>query len=468
MNKLKSFVKLALILALVVGVQGTCLAGAYKNFGKIWEKSGGLAATTSMKYYKGQSGGHYTLGSMYFAREKKNRPLVSVRFPEINVNNPCLQDAVLSLGGLSHISGTDLVKKLKTVVIGTGMMYAYQGFNSISPVLGSTLQEVFSKIQELSGFAADECRMSQMLKAAADDIMTQHSSIAQSIATRFGSGGGENEDITKAYNDYPKNKSKALATAASKDESLLLEDVNLAWKALEKLNLKDIEVKKFMMSISGTVIIHAAKKDTQEPEFQYISSNITSPQLLRALLKGGSEAPILECSEIKKCLSVTTGTKTITKEEGFEHRVAQYFEKFKSALESDTDIAQGNSDVHSFLSSSGLPVYKIYDVLFQYTNANPEYEQGIFVEIVAWNILYNYLSDTLKQVSEAANNLKIAAAPQLKDFRTSLVHTQKMLADLEMKDLNRTKTQLFLVNRAEGFEKTMADEVSKAYSMERG
>jgi conjugative transfer pilus assembly protein TraH len=104
-------------------------------------------------------------------------------------------------------------------------------------------------------------------------------------------------------------------------------------------------------------------------------------------------------------------------------------------------------------------------VIYQYTNANPEYEQGVFVEIVAWNILYNYLSDTLKQVTEAANNLQIAASTQLNEFKQSLIQTQKMLTDLEMKDLSRYEMQLFLINRAESYEQAMADEVSKIYAM---
>ena len=103
--------------------------------------------------------------------------------------------------------------------------------------------------------------------------------------------------------------------------------------------------------------------------------------------------------------------------------------------------------------------------MYQYTNANPEYEQGVFIELVAWNILYNYLSDTLKQVTEATNNLKLAAAPQIAEFKASLIRTQKMLNDLEMKDLSRYKMQIFLINRAENYEKVMADEVSQIYSM---
>lgn len=440
-------------------------AGAYNNFGKIWENSGGVSSVNNPSYYKGQKSGHYTMGSMYFAREQKNRPLMSVRFPEFDFDKSCYSQGVLNFGGMSFISGPELMNKIQSIVTQAGMMFVYQGLSSISPVIGETVQEVYSKLQEVGGFLSDECQAAKTLNGMIGDTLTGHSSIAQNIVAKFGTGSGDKSDLSKAYKDYPKNKSEALSKAANKDESLILEDINLAWKSLEKLKISNNELKKFMMSVSGTIIIHAPKNDSSPPNFQYISSNITSPELLKTLLKGGDSLPVIECTDDQqKCLSVKMGKQSIPKGESFEQRVVDYFEKFKKAIKDDSDINDNDTDLHSFLASSGLPVYKIYDVLYQYSNGNPGYEQGVFIEVVAWNILYNYLSDTLNQVTEAANNLQIAAAPQLKEFKASLVNTQKMLDSLQMKDLSRYKMQLFLVNRAENYEKIMADEVSSIYS----
>lgn len=443
-------------------------AGPYQGFGKIWNKaSGGLSSTTSPQSYKGQKAGHYTMGSMYFAREQKNRPIASVRFPEFDLDKSCYSQGVLNFGGASFISGEELMNKLQSITTQAGMMFVYQGISSISPVIGETLQEVYSKLQEVGGFLSNECQAAKALNGMVGDVFTQHSAMAQSITSKFGTGSGDKSDLSQAYKDYPKNKSESLQKAANKDDSLILEDINLAWKAMEKLKNVDKETKEFMMSVSGTVIIHASNNSKATPEFQHISSNITSPILLQGLLRGGEAFPKLSCgTDDKKCLKVSESKQKIDKKEGFEQKVIDYFAKFKEAISKDEDISDNNSDVHNFLSSSGLPVYKIYDVLYQYSNANPEYEQGIFVEVVAWNILYNYLSDTLKMVTEAANNLKIAAAPQLQEFKTSLTHAQKMLNELEMKDLSRYKMQMFLVNRAENYEKVMANEVSTIYSMQ--
>lgn len=440
----------------------------FKLAGKIWDKTGKLnfSSTNSPTYYKGQSAGHYTLGSMYFSRQKKNRPLINVRFPEVNFDKSCFSQGVLNFGGMSFISGKELMDKLQNIAGQAGMMFVYQGFSSISPVIGETLQEVYSKLQEVGGFLADECQAAKTLNGMIGDTLTQHSSIAQNIAAKFSQSSGEKSDLSSVYKDYPKDRRGILERAASKDKTLILEDINLAWEALDKI-VKDKDLKEFMMSLSGTIIIHAPKSDEGQSEFQYISPKITSPDMLRTLLKGGNELPILKCGETKKCLHVNEDKKSVDRKDSFEFKVTEYFSKFQEAIASDEEIPD-SSDVHSFLSSSGLPVYKIYDVIYQYTNSNPHYEQGVFIEVVAWNILYNYLSDTLKEVQEAVSNLKIAAAPQLKELRESLLQAQKMLTDLEMKDLNRYQMQLFLVNRAESYEKAIAQEISKDYSMLKG
>lgn len=440
-------------------------ADPYQGLVNIWNKSGGVAVKNSPSYYKGQNAGHYTMGSMYFARPKQNRPIASVNFPEFNWDKNCYAQGVLNFGGASFISGQELMNKLQTIVTEAGMMFVYQGISAISPVIGETLQEVYSKLQELGGFLSDECQAAKQLNGMVGNVLTQHSSMAQSLYSSFKPAAGDSRDISGAYKDYPKEKNKILKEGAEKDERMILEDINLAWKALDKLTNTNSDLKEFMMSVSGTIIIKAPVGDEGHPTFRYISSNITSPELLKTLLKGGDELPILKCDEKVKCLEVKKAHKSISRAESFENLVAGYFEKFRDAIARDEPIDDQNSDVHSFLSSSGMPVYKIYDVLYQYTNANPEYEQGVFVEIVAWNILYNYLSDTLKQVTEAANNLQIAASTQLNEFKQSLIQTQKMLTDLEMKDLSRYEMQLFLINRAESYEQAMADEVSKIYAM---
>ena len=472
MSKKTKTNNLFLVLSLLISLNSTsCLAGGIDNeLQSVWNSLGGTSVSSSANFYQGQKAGHYSMGSMYFSRPKKNRPLISVNFPEIDFDKSCYSQGVLNFGGISFISGDELKDKMKSIAQQSGLMLAYLGVSSISPVIGETLQEVYSKLQELGGFLSDECQAAKQIVGFAGDSLTQHSEMAKNIYAKMNLSQGKDNDLSSSYRDFPKGKKELLDKAAEKDEKLILENVNLAWKALEKLKMQtdDLqELKELMMTISGTIIITENAKNEGMPNYRYISSKVTNPSLLEALIKGNRNMKVLHCTgnePYKKCLNVIENDKYIKKEDGFEERVLGFLSKIRMALEDDTELEEAEQH---FLANSGIPAYAIYEKLYQYSNGNPEYEQGLLVELIAWNILYNYLNEILKEVNEAANNLQIAASTELKEFKESIKNAQKLLTEYEMTDLSRYKLQLQMIKRAEGMEDAMANEVSQLLNMEK-
>lgn len=456
--------KTSLILLLILSTNNA-FASIDNELQSVWTSLGGTSVSNSASFYQGQKAGHYSMGSMYFSRPKKNRPLLSVTPPEIDFDKSCYSQGVLNFGGISFISGSELKDKMKSIAQQSGLMLAYLGVSSISPVIGETLQEVYSKLQELGGFLADECQAAKQIVGFAGDTLTQHSEMAKNIYAKMNTGYGRKNDLSSSYKDFPKDKDKLLNEAAEKDEKMILENVNLAWKALEKLKMNgsNNELKELMMTISGTIII--TSNGNKIPNYQYISSKVTSPSLLEALIKGDRNMKVLQCDgDHNKCLKVTENDKHIKQEDGFEERVVGFLNKIRTALEEDKELEPADQN---FLANSGIPAYAIYEKLYQYTNGNPEYEQGLLVELISWNILYNYLSEILKEVNEAANNLQIAANTELKEFKDSIKNAQKLLTEYEMSDLSRYKLQLQMIKRAEGMEDSMANDVSQLLSMEK-
>jgi conjugative transfer pilus assembly protein TraH len=291
--------------------------------------------------------------------------------------------------------------------------------------------------------------------------------MAKNIYTKINLSKGNKNDLSSSYRDFPNNKKALLDEAAEKDEKMILENVNLAWKSLEKLKMNNSnnELKELMMTISGTIII--TSNGNGMPNYQYISSKVTSSSLLEALIKGNRNMKVLKCSgseSYKKCLKIIENDKFIKQEDGFEERVVSFLNKIRTALEGDKELELADQN---FLANSGIPAYAIYEKLYQYTNGNPEYEQGLLVELISWNILYNYLNEILKEVNEAANNLQIAANTELKEFKDSIKSAQKLLTEYEMSDLSRYKLQLQMIKRAEGMEDSMANDISQLFSMDR-
>ncbi|MEM9887852.1 MAG: conjugal transfer protein TraH [Bacteroidota bacterium] len=178
------------------------------------------------------------------------------------------------------------------------------------------------------------------------------------------------------------------------------------------------------------------------------------------MLKGGSSIKVLKCDETKKCLNPTEHDKTIEVENSFESKVDAYFQKFEKALKDDEELEDSGQN---FLAKSGIPAYRIYDGLCQYTAGDPRFVKGQLVKHVAWNILYNYLSDMLREVTDATNNLKIAST-QLKDFKKSLRNAKMSLSKLEQNNLSREKVVMTLIKNAKLLEESMAKDTSNIFS----
>ena len=458
---MKKVIKLTLVM---LSLSQSAYADINGDLGNIWKALGSEVVTNGAAYYKGQRGGHYTMGSMYMARQRKNRPLMSVNFPEINLDKSCYNQGVLNFGGMSFISGEELKNKLQGIVQQAGMMMVYLGVSSISPVIGETLQEVYSKLQELGGFLSDECQAAKQIVGMVGGTLGQHSAVAKDIFASMKTEQGSQSNLSEAYKAFPKGKNEALENAAKGDERKTIQNVNLAWKALEKTVGRNKEIKELMMTISGTVIIKANSKDADgPPDVQYISSRITSPNLLEALMKGNQDMPIISCgSDDTKCLKTELKTKEVSLADSFEAKVSEYFELFKTALKNDEEL---ETKAQNFLAKSGLPIFKMYDVIFRHSRGNPKYEQGVLVETVAWNILYNYLTDLLKEADEAASNLQIAATQELKDFKEGIHQAKQVLVEFETKDIARYQLQMMQIKRSESMESVLAQEVQSMFSI---
>ena len=181
--------KTSLIFLLLLNAS-SAFASIDNELQSVWSSLGGQSVSNSASFYQGQKAGHYSMGSMYFSRPKKNRPLLSVNPPEIDFDKSCYSQGVLNFGGISFISGSELKDKMKSIAQQSGLMLAYLGVSSISPVIGETLQEVYSKLQELGGFLADECQAAKQIVGFAGDTLTQHSEMAKNIYAKMNTGYG--------------------------------------------------------------------------------------------------------------------------------------------------------------------------------------------------------------------------------------------------------------------------------------
>ena len=449
----------AIITAVTIPTISNTQAGVLGETEKLWSKLGGKSVSTGASVYQGQKAGHVSLGSLYLGNQKKNRNLINVNFPEIDFNHPCFKSSVVNFGGLSIISGEELKNKMQSIIQQAGMMFVYLGISAISPTLSETLQEVFSKLQELGGFLSDECRVSEQMATWMKDKATEMSGLAKKkVVDHAISKDGEKSNLAEAYKQFPKGSGKALEEIAKKNPEKAIVDVNLAWESLKKIG-GDNDIKQLMMTISGTIIIRANEKDKDgEPIVQYIASKIIDPKLLDGMLKGDRKIQRLTCDAYEKCLKPKDKEIAIKENEGFESKIQNHINQYKQALQDDAEL---NKESQGILAKSGLPIFMMYDVLMRHTQGKTEVEEGILVQTAAWNILYNYLTEMIQESENAANNYTMPVGEELKRYRDTLIKAKEALDRYELQDTSKYQLQVMLVNRAKAMEKALRTESQK-------
>ncbi len=440
----------ALLLFLLISSNVNGAESILDSISSLWNSLGGQSVSTGSNIYASQQSGNVTLGSIYIANKKHNRNLINVTFPTIDINHPCVKNSVLNFGGISFISGDELKEKLQSIAQTAGMIFVYLGLSSISPVISETLQEVYSKLQEVGGFLSDECLAAEMAVNFIKDKYTQYNTLRKKQVTDYELSKGDKTDIAGAYRSYPKDSGALSKEIGEKHPEKRLVNINLAWESLKKLQDVDIETKRLMMSISGTIIILENENDPDgHPAVEHIMPKITDPTVFQGLLKGSEQMSLLTCKDSDKCLHVKDeGFKLLSLQQrrGFEETVSDHFANFKIALDEDEELKPSSQ---SFLSQAGIPVYMMYDVLYRKTNGKPDAEAGILIQITSWNILYHYLTELINDSIKASNNYTILAADELNTYRKNLILAREMLGKYKMQDHNMHNLHVLLAQRSE-------------------
>lgn len=425
-------------------------ASGSKYLKKLWERSGGKGVITSPELYKRQGGGHFDAGSAYFARPPGNKRILSVTPPEINLSTKCANQGFLNFGGMSFLSGKEIGAKIQNIATEAGMMIVMQGFSLISPVIGATLQEVFSKLQELGGMLSDECRAAESVKAALGDAFTGKKSLAESISTNFNLFGNK-KDAAEAHKKEPTNED--LAAAAKKDEKKIIQDINLGWEVLKKYSLRagtDSDIfgnKQELLSLAGTIIIRANKSDPTSPDVQYIAPTIDDAKKLEAFMYGGVSLKLIGCKDKEKCLIIFEASKDYSKSDSFYVKIEEKVNSIFKSIKHDEDMTS-NSEIHVFLKQTGLPMFAIADTIYRDTGGNPTAAMAVYNEVIAWQFLFNYLDDLLRRVEEEAGNLVLGATTELKQYKDSLYETRVRLNEVRRQVAEKYRINLSFVQLA--------------------
>ena len=366
---------------------------------KAFFESAGLASNiNSPGAYQDQSAGYYTGGSLMARGTVKHAQLGTLQMPGYRVGCGGI-DAWT--GGFSHISSEELTKFLRAVGSNASSYAFLLGIQTISPIIYNQLNELNALATRVNQLNISSCETAATMLGG---LWPKTDQSSKHLCQAMGSNLGTFSDWSAARQGCGvKGEREAVLNRRGSDprySNMLAGEFNLVWKALQ-LNafLKhDKALAELLMTLSGTLI---SKKEGESYELRHFMGHADKDSLLKSLLEGG-ETQLYHCTD-EHCLNPEPQKVMLPKESALLPKVHKILEELVTHIIQDTPITPQEQ---AFLNSVQLPVYKMLNVTTAYRMGVAPLKVQNYAELIALDLLYQYLFEIIDLVQESLLTLK--------------------------------------------------------------
>lgn len=361
----------------------------------------GLGTETNMTAphaYRGQQAGYYSGGSIFSRNSVRNVQLVQVDLPSFRAGCSGID---LFAGGFSFVDNDELIKMMRNIMNsakGYGMLLALE---EVTPQIANGMKYIQDMANKINQMNINSCESAESIVGG---VWPRTRAAQQQVCQDVGTNTGIFEDWAKARQKCASSDFDSTMQAGRKDpryKNLVLDSGNIAWKALQANNLTsgNPELAELLMSLSGSIIIQKKGDGASAKNLQSLAA---SSSLLKAILYGDS-ADIWKCDETEECLNPTTQTITISPDSALKNQVEKILSSINQKIISDEALS---TQEIGLLQSTRIPIYKILAVQAAYQKDSTILNVENYSEVIATDILFQYLQENLALVRLSASSLQ--------------------------------------------------------------
>ncbi len=433
--------------------------GVASSMEKFWQEAGGSYSNGSdAAAYQTQGAGYYTLGGFRGRTKVVDVNPVTITPPGIRAGCGGI-DAYM--GAFSHINADQFIGLLKAIP-SNALGFAFQlALATVSPQIKTNIAELQAIIEKVNSMNMNSCNMAQGLVGGAlalagkNETYCSTTANAQGWATDFarskmecGSGGKSTEHIKDA-------------NAVHGDQRPV--DVNIAWEVLKKSQLvgKDLELAEFIQTLTGTIIIKTPTNDSKGPETIYKSNLIVKNELIKAILDGG-QMQILSCDEADKCLNPSEKTLRLPEKKSFRKRINNLITQIAEKIKDKDGVL--NAEQKELITKTSIPLYSSMvtkQAYFKNSLANSR-DAELYTEIIAIDILYNYLDDILKEVEEQSKQVTNFNQENIDKFITGIQKARKEIVQFKTDNRESLDVAIKILNNQRMIEEILSESMSSS------
>lgn len=349
-------------------------------------------------YYKDQTAGYYTGGSIAVRNRTRNAQLASLQMPGYRAGCGGID---MWLGGFSHISSENLIAALRAVGSNAGTYAFMLAIETVSPQIYNLLNELNALATKINQTNINSCEMGATLLGGMwprSDQSSKHlcqamgsnlGTFSDWAAARQGCGAGNKRDeVFGRKGTDPRYK------------DILAGEFNLAWRAIQANQFlsQDKELAQLFMTLVGTIIV---VKKGEGFEAKVLPGYADNEAVIQGLLNGG-DALTYKCDS-EACLAPTVSNVKIIKKNSLLDQVGNTLDSLINKIYEDADPTPQEKD---FLNSTRLPIFKVLNVVTAYRRGASPLDVHQYGELIALDVLYKYVLEVIDIVQESVVQLK--------------------------------------------------------------
>jgi conjugative transfer pilus assembly protein TraH len=442
-------------------------AGIGNSMDSFWKRMGGMSTSTGAGSYRSQAAGYWTGGSYYAKTNTKTVSPFNFQMPSLEIGS--CSKIHLFKGSLSMIDMQHMQELLQAIA-SNAMTFAFQlAMETVSPVIAEKIEEIQGWLQKMNSLNIGSCENAQMLVGA---MWPKHERASKLICEKTGHTSGGLSDYTASKHGCgdAEQRNEIEKNSEGKNKAPI-EDLNITWNAIknkkffkeseeqdEKAGLSDDDLRSLFMTLSGTIIIHAPKNDTDEPKYIYKSARADYGNVVKALMDGG-KIEVISCGTDKdKCLNPTYKTVTILEENAFRRQTEKILKSIIEKIKKDERVTGTEDGMLEMIEESQIPIHKVLTVHAAYSGSGELFELSAYADSIALQVLYAFLDDALRKVSEAIDEQLVSTEDQLHKMRTNIAAARQSIYQREMKTHQNYNVILGMVKNTMFIEKLIAQE----------
>jgi conjugative transfer pilus assembly protein TraH len=447
---------------LLICISGQCFASIADDLNSSFNRMGFAGNITPTGAYRGQEGVMAFGGSAYMRAPNRSLQPWWFQPPGFGVDD-CSMD--LHLGGFGFVDAKKFVEMARAIGSSAGAYLFTLALKQVAPQIANQMEALQNMANEFNQFNMDSCNAAKYFVDKGIDIIKQSSNrtcqekglLAET--NDHGQWFRAKEECTKPGSTNRLNK-EAAEDPNFKDSVIV--DKNIAWHAIQNnptLAALPDETKYLLMSLTGTIIVTTKSESDTPSELVYTSKlNSDTSKLLEGLARATDGVEIWACksNETTKCLALETRTIRIDNSKTFYGEVRKILKSIEDKVRNEEELSEGEK---VFIEKTDLEVYKLIKLQTAFSRNIPLSFINEYVEVVALEMLYQYLEQCVGDVMQAFNN-SLLPEKYTNKFMDMMQYAKDSLHKIRVENASRSTQRREMLLRVNSMQNQLTSNLS--------